>query len=642
MFNVRLLNAFFSPLLIILLLAAKPASASPAERAQESIEVIEISGQRNHLRSNRLVSNNTHFTSLDTNDWLKPTIANWLVQTPGLSLNGQGGLLQSYSIRGFSRWRVLTEVDGIPIYTDRRAGNSASFISGALLSGFDVQKGPSSTLYGSDAIGGVITLNTLDFDQKFVAISGQSNDQHKEFTAAYGTSSWQTAVNYRHANNANSADDVSLNTQFEQVSLLNKGRFSVNEWEVNLTWLPSVGKDIGKSASNYPDDRITFYPDDTHSLLLAEVSDKNNWYAKAFHHYQNWDTDVTRVGSRRNLTEYQAHTLGASLLTSRDVLEGEARVGIDWVNRQGVSIKEAEFDVNNVLAFSTPLVDAQQHNAAVFSDIHWQFAPFSVAVGARYDYISQRQFIPQALSQTNTSDHAYNASVLIGYQLNNTTRLQGEIATGFRFPTLSERFFEGETPRGTTKGNPTLNAEESTGVQINFITELTPNLSVELSGYYYQVDNYIERYDIDDTVTSYRNLNKADITGIESILQWQPSQQWHHSLRYQWQQGEDAQHNTLSDIQAPQWQLTTQWYGNHLNVRNTLSYRQKETHVSAQEKVAQSFVNWELFITTAIAKNTELSLWGSNLLDRVAPTTADEDAPSVVGPNVGIKLLHQF
>ena len=41
-----------------------------------------------------------------------------LLQSPSVSLNGQGGQIQSISIRGYSRWRIQTLLDGVPIVSD--------------------------------------------------------------------------------------------------------------------------------------------------------------------------------------------------------------------------------------------------------------------------------------------------------------------------------------------------------------------------------------------------------------------------------------------------------------------------------------------------------------------------------------------
>ena len=603
-----------------------------------TIESIRIVGQRNELGSNRLVSNNITYTHADYQSPIKPTIANWLTHVPGVNLNGQGGLLQSYSIRGFSRWRVLTQVDGVPIYTDRRAGNSASFIPGSLLSGFDVQKGPSSALYGSEAIGGVVNLHSVNFSENYIAFSGQSNDQAKAITAAYGDEQWQSAVSFRHANNAKNGNNEPLNTGLEQLTLVNKARVQIDALEAKITWIPSIGKDIGKSAATYPQERITQYPNDIHSIFLAELTDNQFWYAKAYHHYQNWDSDVTRVGKRRNLTEYQGHTLGASVLGMQRVFSGEMRLGVDWINRQGVSIKEQEYDNSDQFIFSKQLIDGQQHNAAIFSDIHWQFEQYSVSTGLRYDYISQRQFIQ---GEHRTSG-ALNGSVLLKYHPSTRWSLQAELASGFRFPTLTELYFDGQTPRGTTQGNPNLKPEESMGLQLFATYTVTEDLTLDLSTYYYQMDNYIERYSVDDTTLSYRNLFEAEISGVETTLNWSPSSRWLHMLSFQWQQGEDKQNQTLSDLQAPQWRWNMHWFYDSFTVKNELSYRAKKTKYSAEEQALQSLLTWNVSLTTALSSSTHITLWANNLLDRVAPTSADEDAPDIIGRNLGIKFSYHF
>jgi iron complex outermembrane receptor protein len=117
---------------------------------------------------------------------LNRTVADWIERLPGVSLNGQGGLLQSYSLRGFSRWRLRTELDGVPIITDRRAGNSAEFVPPELLDSTTVQLGPASALYGSGALGGVVSLSTLGPEGPRVQASGQTGDRQRSLALAAG------------------------------------------------------------------------------------------------------------------------------------------------------------------------------------------------------------------------------------------------------------------------------------------------------------------------------------------------------------------------------------------------------------------------------------------------------------------------
>ena len=100
----------------------------------EQIESIEIRAAKDLLNSNKFSHINAIYVTSDNVINNNNTMADWLTHTPSFSLNGQGGLYQSYSLRGMSRWRVKTYVNDIPIMTDRRAGNSASFLDPAIMS----------------------------------------------------------------------------------------------------------------------------------------------------------------------------------------------------------------------------------------------------------------------------------------------------------------------------------------------------------------------------------------------------------------------------------------------------------------------------------------------------------------------------
>ena len=66
------------------------------------------------------------------------SLTEFVSATPSVSENGQGGLFQTYSVRGVSRLRVMTLVSGMRIVGERRAGVSASFIDPLLMDSVDV------------------------------------------------------------------------------------------------------------------------------------------------------------------------------------------------------------------------------------------------------------------------------------------------------------------------------------------------------------------------------------------------------------------------------------------------------------------------------------------------------------------------
>ena len=97
--------------------------------------------------------------SVQTADSLKV-----LQRTPGLSLSRSGGVgsLTGVNIRGANTEQVLVLVDGVRVSDP--ASPAGGFDFGNLLTGtidkFDILRGSNSTIWGSDAVGGVIDIST--------------------------------------------------------------------------------------------------------------------------------------------------------------------------------------------------------------------------------------------------------------------------------------------------------------------------------------------------------------------------------------------------------------------------------------------------------------------------------------------------
>ena len=622
--------------------SAESLLGKQAEQVFHTIEVMQVSGSRNHLLSSQLVDNAMSSIELIDMASVNPTIADWLVKVPSISLNGQGGLFQSYSIRGFSRARIRTEVDGIPIITDRRAGNSASFINSELLARIDIQQGPSATLYGSEAMGGVINLISAELDTKKFTVSTQSDDQASNTALLWGGEKWQSGIAYRHANQARAADNTVLDSGFAQRSALFKFSHSWQDFTVNASSIVSQGSDIGKSSSLFPSDRVVQYPNDKHWLSQMSLQKGQDWFVQFYQHYQNWDTDTVRIGNRRNLTEYQSHTLGTLALASLKALGGQGRLGVEWLARRGVKIEESEFSLSGSQLFAQPLVDGKQDNLALFSDWHWQWQNWQVDFGGRVDHITQTQFI----GKQSRDDQQLSASARLSYQPNALHTLSAEMATGFRFPTLSELYFAGETPRGTTLGNPELAPEQSRGVQLNWQYQINPAWSADVAAYYYDLDDYIERFtaqtDADERFRSYRNIGQADIQGIEASLRWQGQ----GGLSMQWlghyQRGEDKQGTTLADLTPAKLSWHSQWQWRGIELSQQVTWLKNQSEVGSGEVPRAHQWLWEVSLSKPLSAQLSLHLYGKNLTDELALASADEDAPLIQGRNVGVKLEYQF
>ena len=59
-----------------------------------------------------------------------------------------------------ARGRTLLLIDGGRVTSERRVGPSATVADPSLFEGIDVARGPGSVAYGSDALGGIISVRT--------------------------------------------------------------------------------------------------------------------------------------------------------------------------------------------------------------------------------------------------------------------------------------------------------------------------------------------------------------------------------------------------------------------------------------------------------------------------------------------------
>lgn len=608
---------------------------SPALLAEEQIpETIEILAPKQQLVLSANNQSSEYYDDRYTHN-LNRTIADKLNTLSGVNLNGQGGQFQSYSIRGFSRGRIRTEVDGIPIITDRRAGNSISFIASDLFSDINVIKGPSSTFYGSQALGGVVSLTTETNEQRSVKVEGQSGSAYKGITLKHLKDDLDLGFSIQSANKERSPDGKELNTQFNRISGLFRYQHQNNGLTTTVSWLPSVGKDIGKSNAKHLSSEISQYPEEKHSLAQIQVNSEQDWLLKVFHHYQNWDSETLRIEQYNVLTEYQSHTLGGQWLRLYELNDAQNYLGFDWLSRKGVSIDSSYelFQTQEVL--TTELITNElvgdEANLAIYNKTDWQLGNTQLSFNLRYDWLQQQNDF-----RADITEQAISASFTAHYILSDSVNLGFELANGFRYPTLSERFFNGSTPRGLITGNESLKPETSLGTQTSVNWQISDAIGIRSAFYYYDLNNYIERYRINDDLLSYRNLPQAKVYGVEVEASWYVNDNIEHRFVFQQQNGRDQEQQRLDDLLPKKlnWSMLANF--DNFSVTQAITHYFDANNIGPSESEREHYTIWDMSLSYQLNPYQEVSLILNNLTNRNYFASLDEDAP--LQPKRSIKL----
>ncbi|MER5116183.1 TonB-dependent hemoglobin/transferrin/lactoferrin family receptor [Serratia marcescens] len=139
--------------------SSNAAQAKKAKAADETMTVVATGNQRSSFEAPMMV---TVIEGNSPESQTAGTAADMLRRVPGITVTGSGRSNgQDLMMRGYDRRGVLTLVDGIRQGTDTGHING-TFLDPALVKRIEIVRGPSALLYGSGALGGVVSYETVD------------------------------------------------------------------------------------------------------------------------------------------------------------------------------------------------------------------------------------------------------------------------------------------------------------------------------------------------------------------------------------------------------------------------------------------------------------------------------------------------
>ncbi len=614
------------------LLPAFIFASLPSVADDSTIEKIQITANRNLVQSQTSVAEQ-NTVDINTLNFPLQKISDALLFTPGVSLNGQGGLWQSYNIRGLARWRVKSLIDGININTDRRAGNSLSFIDPNLLSSVDVITGPSSVYYGSGAIGGVINTNLKQSADTTITAGYNSfaDERSLGITTAIEDSLF-TGIAHRKAGNGQNQQHQPMLSQFEQTSAYMTQHTNIfDELDLNTTLIGSYGNNIGKTNNQYPTSRVSIYPFEKHILGKITLSKAQKWALGSYFHDQKWQADTLRINKRRNVTSYQSFDWGVYGQQQWSISSVKGRYGFDVDNRSNVEVSEQQFATTNELQWSRQILAGDEYRGALYADASFSMVNAELTIGARAEHLQQLNL------DDKTTDNFITGFTKLTLPIDEYSSVLVDLGTGFRFPTLTERFFNGTTARAVVVGNIDLKPEQSKNVLVSYSLDVEA-FKLTINGFYNRIENYIERVEIANDRLTYRNETTGVIYGGEIELQGELSDNLSVNWMYQVAQGENEQGEPLADIAPDESRLVVQWLDDDWSLSAQYRYRRHFNQPASgeQQLAASHIVNisgryW-------VSEDVHLSLSLNNVTDESYFSTTDDASTIMPGRHIGLAI----
>jgi vitamin B12 transporter len=441
----------------------------------------------------------------------KTSVLDILRTVPSLDViqNGGAGKTAAIFIRGAKSEHTLVLIDGVEMNDPISAGRSFNFANLTVdnIERIEVLRGPQSTLYGSDAMGGVINIITRTGKGKAngsLSVEGGSFNSFKEAGNVNGGTKF---VNYSLGFSRQDTDGISAvkakNDSFEKDGYGNSsfsGKLGITPAQ-NLDFAVIYSRSQAKTdLDNTGDDDPNYTASSTSNFLRtqAKISLFNNV----------WDqrigfslTDIDR--NDRNDTDTN-HPQDSSLST----FNGRT-VKFDWQNIFNIH-------KTNILTAGLETEEEQGKSNYESDSAYGPYASAFIEKSARTTgfYMQDQIKLWNAWFTTagfRTDDHSKFGTkstyrIASAFVIDKTgTKFKTSYGTGFKAPSLYQLY--------SSYGDETLKPEESTGwdagIEQSFVNE---KLTADFTYFNNDFDNLV---DYNSATFRYSNIAKARTRGVE-------------------------------------------------------------------------------------------------------------------------------
>ncbi|MDX1714765.1 MAG: TonB-dependent receptor [Halomonas venusta] len=349
---------------------------------------------------------------------------------PGVdvSTNGSFGKNSSVFIRGSGSGQNVLLIDGIRLRSATSGGAAWQHLEPRMFDRAEIVRGPRGSLYGADAIGGVIQLFTP-----------QGEEQGPQPRISVGGGSFNT----------------------QRLSAGISGKDGGTRYSFAASHFTTDGQPIRRDGDDKGYDNTTALARVSHTFASGAEAGVLALRARGHNEYDGGENDfvqqVAGIYGELPITDNWRSRL--TLSESRDESDNINSFGDSvfntkvstarWENTLTAGAHEliagAEYSEDRVKS-TTAYDETSRSNVAVFTQALLDFAPFTVQASLRFD-------------DNEAYGEEVTGSVGVGYDLDAYHTLRANYGTAFNAPTYNQLYYPGF-------GNPDLESETSQSIEV--------------------------------------------------------------------------------------------------------------------------------------------------------------------------------
>lgn len=443
-----------------------------------------------------------------------------LNQVPGTFIIGATnapGTNLTASIRGASAGNVLILLDGVPVNDPSVITNyyDLNFIAPDQVERIEVLTGGQSTLYGSDAVAGVINIISRKGTNKGWSLNGQVS------TGSFGTwqpslglgrksdkIDWQLNYSGQFSRGFSSALDTAGDKGFDrdgiaQHSIQARAGYTFRPgWQLQLTGLYSRYK-ADLDAAAFTDERDFTADNDNRQWSLALVRQKGNWNWQTRYQFNRAERGYLDDSSYRaspftsfTSSNYVGRTHFAETYASHKGLRWEWLAGLDYRQHQ---TDQWFFSTGAWGPFATPRLDVSLYQLSPYASVIFKAGAFQTEGGLRFNHHSV---------YGNNLSFTLNPS----WRWKEKVKFYANLYSAFKTPTLYQ-LFDGFA------GNKDLQPERGLIAEAGASTLGTGAWKARLTGFYrHTEDAIIYTFNPSTFAGRYLNASEQRNYGVEAEL----------------------------------------------------------------------------------------------------------------------------
>lgn len=403
-----------------------------------------------------------------------------------ISRTGGAGGSTNLFMRGTNSNQVLVLIDGVRAASATTGTFEFRSMSLGQIERIEIVRGPRASLYGSDAIGGVIQIFTRQPTGPTIAAGGGS------YGAKSGEVAYGGGESVRAGITATYYSDFGFSATNENSFSYNPDRDGFHRRGVNAFLSSPLWSGAALELRGWhTDGDIEFdngRTDSVNETIAAKLTDKlaRNWSHSLNLGYTVDELDTqssspSRIVTRRRMADWQ-HDMGVS---------------DDQLLTLGLSAAQSSsYNRNPVTGVTAFYRDVDDRAAFGLWQARWK--PIDVQISARHDDYS-------------TYGGHGTGSIAFGGDISSGSRLWFSYGSGFRAPTTNQLYHPGSSS-GRFAGNPYLNPERSRSAELGLLTKLSRDERIRANVYYTELDELITFEGVNSQAI---NISEASVRGLE-------------------------------------------------------------------------------------------------------------------------------